>query len=622
MKQTKLTILCTSIYLFTFIGAQNQTYLVNYCSDYGHYDEGSEFQTNLDILTLELTSKANTTKFYNFTAVGTSKSSTVYGLFLCNNFVSNEDCHDCVSTAVSEIQQKCSFSKYYIVWYGVCMVRYSNDPIFSVEDNSIYYSFMLPPANYSQFDQLLSKTFIDLFSNVTTGNYSLVLPSAQSFVDVAKSITLNSYVDCTPDLSQIDCNSCLKTALGRLPMLGATAGILLQPNCRLMYGFNDTRPPAPGKEQNIGLGVVSAVAAASLVLIAFDFIKRRNRYRKPTGWDNIESRENLNFDIVTIKAATDNFSSSNELGRGGFGVVYKGTLPDGQTVAVKRLSNASRQGMREFKTEACLAAKLQHKNLVKVYGYCLEEDEMLLVYEYVPNMSLDRFLFDVKQRELLSWEARYRIIVGIARGLSYLHEDSDPKIIHRDLKPSNILLNAVMNPKIADFGLAKMFGEDQSQGDTSRIAGTFGYMAPEYVIAGKFSNKSDIFSYGVILLEIISGKRNNFSEPNSPDENLLNYAWRLWNEGDPLMLIDSMIKTDFPKNEAERCIQVGLMCIQDDPSKRPNIDSVLLMLHTQPITVLSPGSPPAFPYNRAKQNVSLEGSQCLLSDTSTELIPR
>ncbi|KAK9681699.1 hypothetical protein RND81_10G021100 [Saponaria officinalis] len=236
--------------------------------------------------------------------------------------------------------------------------------------------------------------------------------------------------------------------------------------------------------------------------------------------------ESLHFEFDAIRSATNNFSATNKLGQGGFGIVYMGTLTDGQAVAVKRLSNTSGQGIREFKTEACLAAKLQHKNLVKLFGFCLERNEMLLVYEFVPNKSLDRYLFDPKRSAYLKWQTRYKIVVGIARGLLYLHEDSRPKIIHRDLKPSNVLLDGEMSAKIADFGMAKLFGGDQTHGNTSRVAGTFGYMAPEYGTTGHFSVKSDIFSYGVILLEILSGMRNNSSDPEIQDENLLNYTCR------------------------------------------------------------------------------------------------
>ncbi|KAF2297906.1 hypothetical protein GH714_004997 [Hevea brasiliensis] len=205
----------------------------------------------------------------------------------------------------------------------------------------------------------------------------------------------------------------------------------------------------------------------------------------------------------------DSFSPANKLGQGGFGVVYKGKLSNGKDVAVKRLSKDSGQGIDEFKNEVLLIAKLQHQNLVKLIGCCIQGEEPMLVYEYMPNKSLDSFLFNETRRSILDWRKRFDIIVGIARGILYIHQDSRLKIIHRDLKTSNILLDEEMNPKISDFGLARIFKGDQTHEMTNRIVGTFGYMSPEYVVFGKFSTKSDVFSFGIILLEIITGKRNN-----------------------------------------------------------------------------------------------------------------
>jgi len=188
--------------------------------------------------------------------------------------------------------------------------------------------------------------------------------------------------------------------------------------------------------------------------------------------EDIESIESLLIDLSTIRSATNNFAESNKLGEGGFGTVYKGSLPSSQEIAVKRLSQNSRQGLGELKNELVLIAKLQHKNLVRLVGVCLQEDEKLLVYEYMPNTSLDNFLFDSDKRKELEWCKRFGIIKGISRGLQYLHEDSQLKIVHRDLKASNILLDADMNPKISDFGLARLFGGDQSQDTTNRVVGT------------------------------------------------------------------------------------------------------------------------------------------------------
>uniref|UniRef100_A0A6N2M8A2 Receptor-like serine/threonine-protein kinase n=1 Tax=Salix viminalis TaxID=40686 RepID=A0A6N2M8A2_SALVM len=284
------------------------------------------------------------------------------------------------------------------------------------------------------------------------------------------------------------------------------------------------------------------------------------------------------FDLGTLACATNNFSDENKLGEGGFGSVYKGTLEDRRAVAVKRLSKNSRQGLDEFKNEVNYIVKLQHRNLVKILGCCIQGDEKMLIYEFLPNKSLDIFIFEETNSFQLDWPKRFNIITGIASGLLYLHQDSRLRVIHRDLKASNILLDDELNPKISDFGLARSFGGNETEANTNTVAGTYGYISPEYANHGLYSLKSDVFSFGVLVLEIVSGKRNRgFSHPDH-SLNLLGHAWRLFEEKRPLELAAESLLITCNLSEVLRSIHVGLLCVQENPEDRPNMSVVALML--------------------------------------------
>ncbi|XP_052201099.1 G-type lectin S-receptor-like serine/threonine-protein kinase At1g11330 isoform X2 [Diospyros lotus] len=297
------------------------------------------------------------------------------------------------------------------------------------------------------------------------------------------------------------------------------------------------------------------------------------------------------FEELTI--ATNNFHVTNMLGQGGFGPVYKGKLLDGQKIAVKRLSRSSQQGLKEFMNEVMVISKLQHRNLVRLFGCCIEREEKMLIYEYMPNKSLDVFLFDPQKQELLDWSKRLKIIDGISRGLLYLHQDSRLRIIHRDLKASNILLDESLSPKISDFGLARIFGANEDQANTRRIVGTYGYMAPEYAMEGRFSEKSDVFAFGILLLELVSGRKNTSFYNDEQFSNLLGYAWKLWNEHKAVELIDSGIVSQGSQMEMLRCIHIGLLCVQEFARDRPTMSMVLSMLSSE-IAHLPPPKQPAF----------------------------
>ncbi|KAG9452827.1 hypothetical protein H6P81_005731 [Aristolochia fimbriata] len=380
----------------------------------------------------------------------------------------------------------------------------------------------------------------------------------------------------------------------------------------------------PGGKKRVEVIVVTVVVLGTTTICVFVFLVWRwiARHGEPGESDEANQRGNhavgsatnslpINlkqeqgpelpiFDFIVVSHATDNFSPANMLGEGGFGPVYKGRLPGGQEIAVKKLSRSSGQGLQEFRNEVLVISKVQHKNLVRLLGYCVHGEEKMLVYEYMPNKSLDAFIFDEKK---LDWPQRFHVIEGIARGLLYLHRDSRLKIIHRDLKASNILLDNDLNPKISDFGLARIFGGDQIQEKTKRVVGTYGYMSPEYAMEGRFSEKSDIFSFGVLLLEIVSGKKNTSFYNDEHSLNLLSLAWKLWNNGQALELIDSVLSSTYSEPEVKRCIHVGLLCVQEFAVDRPSTSAITLFLGTD--TVISPiPKQPAFTVAKSRESPS------------------
>ncbi|XP_009757784.1 cysteine-rich receptor-like protein kinase 10 isoform X1 [Nicotiana sylvestris] len=315
--------------------------------------------------------------------------------------------------------------------------------------------------------------------------------------------------------------------------------------------------------------------AKATALLLLNQTTNRAKRRK---MDKKMSEEVQLYSFGSLAIATNNFSLGNKLGEGGFGPVYKGKLPDGQEVAIKRLSTSSGQGLLEFKNEILLIAKLQHTKLVRLLGYCTQGEERILVYEYMHNKSLDFFLFDTNKKEQINWGTRFRIIEGVAQGLLYLHKYSRLTVVHRDLKASNILLDSDMNPKISDFGMARIFGQQESETNTKRIVGTHGYMSPEYALRGIVSTKTDVFSFGVLLLEIVSGKKNNSCYDSEHPLNLIGLAWELWREERALELIDATLIESCSRDEVLRCIHVGLLCVQDYAKDRPSMSSVVSML--------------------------------------------
>eukprot|EP00253_Pinus_taeda_P007850 PITA_07850 len=322
------------------------------------------------------------------------------------------------------------------------------------------------------------------------------------------------------------------------------------------------------------------------------------------------------FTMGTLVAATKNFHDDNKLGQGGFGPVYKGITPDGKEIAVKKLSLRSTQGRKEFMNEVKFLAKVQHRNLVNLLGCCAEGSERLLVYEYLPNKSLDKILFDPTKRNQLDWPKRYNIIMGVARGLLYIHQDSPLRIIHRDIKASNVLLDREINPKIADFGLARLFPEEETHVSTRVVAGTYGYMPPEYAMQGQLSAKTDVYSFGVLLLEVIAGRKSIDYNLSPEIQVLLRWVWRSFVEGNVAGIIDPTIIETWDEAQVLRCIHVALLCTQAEPSLRPSMFTAILMLSSDSATFLPDPTIPAFVTSRDSQNTESSRSGSGLSHAS------
>ncbi|KAF3451647.1 hypothetical protein FNV43_RR07742 [Rhamnella rubrinervis] len=819
------------------------------CTENGNFATTSVFKENLNsLLFSQLSSNSqNDYGFYN-SSLG-QNTNKVNAIAMCRGDIEMEICRKCMNESSSRLLERCPNRTEAIIWDERCMVRYSNESIFSAlkEEPTV----KVPGPNQAWDSNLFKLTLNPLLDNLSSkassGDNRKKFATGHSTIPGYE--TIYALSQCTPDIEKNDCSACLQRASLFLPeccdnLQGAR---ILKPSCSLRYEvspfYNSTddvpTPPAAqiplkGKKSNetrtVVLIVVPSVTAMLIMLVCLLKRLRRRPKEKLLNSEDISWMESLQYDFATIEAATDDFSDENKLGEGGFGSVYKGILANGQCIAVKRLSVTSQQGDLEFKNEVMLVAKLQHRNLVRLLGFCLERSERLLVYEFVPNASLNQFIFDsrlkiihrdlktgnilldeemnpkiadfgmarlvvvdqtgestkrivgtfdwakinsfrdksdnsqhllsyvwinwrhnstmnivdptlregsrieimsfrsqfaddvigvpppsspsnsttaptsskgkkrnksrtvidryvprvafmvvivsicaylrlrkaterveagpsceamegigsqessqydfdtirfaannfseanklghggfgaiykgrlsswqdiaakrlsrdsgrgdqefknevmlvanLEHRNLvrlldpigrsdLDWERRYKIRGGIARGVLYIHEDSRLRIIHRDLKASNILLDEEMNPKISDFGVARLFIVDQTQGNTSRIVGTYEYMAPEYAMHGQFSMKSDAFNCRVLLLET---------------------AWTNWREGTIASLVDPSMRAG-SGSVIMRCIHIALLCVQENSAERPTMKSVIVMLNSRSITLPIPSRP-------------------------------
>ncbi|KAI7742622.1 hypothetical protein M8C21_029580 [Ambrosia artemisiifolia] len=427
-------------------------------------------------------------------------------------------------------------------------------------------------------------------------------------------------VECWKTLSPDSCRACLKNASTWISKcLPWSEGRVLNTGCFMRYSdinFLNPIPIASTSSSNTGMiiaivvSVVSSVVVFVIVLIIAIYVrKRRYVQQKRKGYYDVEKMakilndSSLNFKYSAIEKATENWDEANKLGQGGFGT---GVLSDGREIAVKRLFFNNKFRAADFYNEVNMISSIEHKNLVRLLGCNCSGPESILVYEYLPNMSLDLFIFDEIKGKELGWERRFEIMIGVAEGLVYLHENSKTRIIHRDIKASNILLDLRLRAKIADFGLARSFQGDKSHISTA-IAGTLGYMAPEYLARGQLTEKVDVYSFGVLILEVVTAIENNRSKTTEYTDSIVSTAWKHFKQGtvekifDPNLMMHIYPNINFQK-DAIRVVHVGLLCTQESPCLRPSMSTTLKMLAKTDEPLPVPSKPPFIDENTMELN--------------------
>ncbi|KAL6190408.1 hypothetical protein ACLB2K_036806 [Fragaria x ananassa] len=581
-RATEAALICTND---TALVSQRQSFIAN-------------FLAALDTLT-PLISRQKYAAVVNGTG-----NTTVYALGECMRDLSKTDCDLCFAQCKTQILRCLPFQKATLggrLFYDGCYLRYDDFDFFnqslSAEDTSVcgVNSFV---GNQTVF----RANALELVKNLSVEaakNDGFFVGSVNK-----QNVTVYGLAQCWESVNGSACEKCLSDTVIRIGSCPSKEeGRVLNAGCYLRYStqkfYNNNTETSHGNGGHNHLAMILAVTSAAFALMlaisAFAFltrkklVKKRKEKKQLGALLSIVNKSQLNYSYEVLENATNYFHDSNKLGQGGSGSVYKGVLPDGKVVAVKRLFFNTRQWVDHFFNEVNLISGIHHKNLVKLLGCSITGPESLLVYEYVPNQSLQDYCSVKNNLEPLRWELRSKIILGTAEGLAYLHEESKVRIIHRDIKLSNILLDENFMPKIADFGLARLFPEDKTHISTA-IAGTLGYMAPEYVTRGKLTEKADVYSFGVLVIEIISGKRINSFASNSAS--ILQTVWDLYGSDQLCNVVDPVLEGNFIDSEASQLLQVGLLCVQASAELRPSMPLVVKMLTNQNLEIPQPTQPP------------------------------
>ncbi|RCV25844.1 hypothetical protein SETIT_5G198300v2 [Setaria italica] len=586
---------------------------------------------------------------FGTSAVGSGGPNTVFGLGQCLRDLSPVDCMLCFAE-VRSLLPKCYPRVGGRLYLDGCFGRYANYSFFGEaldaaadagDDVAVCGSSSAAAEGGRNYTggagpRAFGAAVRAALENVTA---DAAAPGSRGFgagSAASGGATAFALAQCWESLNATACAQCLRAASGAVAACApATEGRALFTGCYLRYSTrrfwnaNATAGAGSGSSGNKGVVwiLVGSFLGAFAVVLIISFLAWKKRIlRRKNEWNSFIdmygdglsvriAQSSLNFKYEEFRKATNYFDPSNKLGQGSYGAVYKAVLLDGKEVAVKRLFLNTRQWVDQFFNEVDLISQVRHKNLVKLLGCSMNGPESLLVYEYYFNKSLDLFLFDTSGRRNLTWDLRIDIIQGIAEGLSYLHEESETRIIHRDIKASNILLDDKLKPKITDFGLARAFGEDVTH-LTTGVAGTLGYMAPEYIVHGHLTEKADVFSYGVLVLEIVTGKRCSSSNGSHGGQVLLTKVWKHYKDNTVEMIVDRSIYEDTIRDEAMHILQIGLLCTQANPDDRPTMGKVVELLrnHRNDLEIVL--SDPPFLDVEAVENIK-EGEHSRLLSTNS-----
>ncbi|XP_057983879.1 cysteine-rich receptor-like protein kinase 46 [Malania oleifera] len=580
-------------------------------------ENGKRYAKSYDLMREDMNKHVRVAMAYNHTSTA-NPPHKMFMLAECHDHLSAKKCQSCVHRMGSKLRD-CSSRTGGRVYLDGCFLRVDN---------------------YSFFEEIISPS--DLTRCGISKNYTLEFANgARKLIkDVATHAPLNKsrwdfrsmeyngssvhgMAKCWHTLDKISCAKCLEIAASLASKcLPSTEGRVLNAGCFLHYSDYQlldvsSDPPADSPFSYI----YYALGAVVFCALAFSMIFFGWRFRfshSKMNWSGVEMNlsilsRGLEFKFSTLEKATEYFSETHKLGQGGYGEVFRGVLQDGREIAVKRLFVTGRSRGPEVYNELDIISSAQHKNLVRFLGRCFTDDDSLLIYEFLPNKSLDLILFDLEKKKELDWKKRLGIILGTAEGLDYLHKECRVRIIHRDIKASNILLDLRYKPKISDFGLARFHMHGKTVVSTS-VAGTLGYMAPEYLAQGRLTEKVDVYAFGVLILEIVSGVPNNDFEDEESFDTLVTTTWKHFQLKTISEIIDkSMMENSEDIEEIKRVVQVGLLCTQESLTLRPSMSMVVEILKQKDMELPVPSKPPFTDVTKAASNSS---SSCILHHTN------